>query len=468
MNPRIGVLALGCWVASVICPAQIGTKMADARLPLISSSPRVTQWQSAGYLCQRSMPIYYTLQVNVRDLGAVGDGSADDTAAFTSAISQAATEAASGGFTIVYAPAGTYKFTSTLNLSNSMVLKGDGASNTTLYACVAAGNYIVISSKTVTGVEDLKLTNNAANADANVITFASSHDGWVRGVESDTAPKYHISIANSYRIEVRECYMHHSLNYGGGGYGYGVPIDTGSYYCLVENNIFRHLRHSMLFQNDVHWNVVGYNASFDPYRDEIPQDFAGDIVFHGHWDANRSGPYENLAEGNDVVFVHFDNSHDMNGNYNLVFRNRGNPIGLQVNSANNENIVNNYFRCPTWAYCLIGLPWSVSGSGHFTANNYTRKVNFFGSWVTKWYPSSDPTWYNDYSYYRTSAPGFFQGYTWPYNPTNADNPACVRNTGAVTAGFGDYSYLLLSAPVAPPPQFDAQKILAGLPGRTNE
>ena len=136
-----------------------------------------------------------------------------------------------------------------------------------------------------------------------------------------------------------------------------------------------------------------------------------------------------------------DDSHAANGNYNTLFRNRADTIGLKIYSAtNNQNMVNNYLKCGIWAYCnTLSAPWAVAGSGHFSANNCTYKKNFWGQWVTKWQPSQDNSCLTDYSYYRTSAPSFFSGYTWPYNPMNSDNPARIRNTGAVTAGFGGYT-----------------------------
>lgn len=64
--------------------------------------------------------------VSVKDFGAVGDGVADDTAAFTAAIA-----AAPGSGVRIYAPAGTYLISSKLTLSKEILLFGDGCSQTT-------------------------------------------------------------------------------------------------------------------------------------------------------------------------------------------------------------------------------------------------------------------------------------------------------------------------------------------------
>ncbi len=429
-------LACLCAYAS----AQIGTKIPDSRLPLVTSSPRHTQWQDAGSLKFMSSPILYSLLVNVRSLGAVGDGVTDDTAAFQSAISQAAAESALGGFTIVYAPAGVYKITTSLSLCNDMVLKGDGATQTNLNILNPTGNCIAVSSKHNFAVEDLKLTTGQSNTTAYFIYISSSYDGWVRGVEMYMVPKNHVKITSSHNIEVRDCYIHDALSYGSGGYGYGVELDIESYHCLTENNVFRHLRHAMICQNDVKWNVFGYNVSYDPYRDEVPQNWAADMMCHGHWDDARSGPFENLFEGNIANHAQCDGYHGANGNYNTFFRNRCDLIGITIDSqTNNQNMVNGYYKNGDWWYCtFLGYPWCVAGSGHLAKNNKCMKKITVG-WKTYWQDSQDTSYLADYSYYLTSQPAFMSGYAWPFDATSATNPAYSRGNSTVTAGWSGYS-----------------------------
>ena len=82
--------------------------------------------------------------------------------------------------------------------------------------------------------------------------------------------------------------------------------------CLVEDNIFNHLRHSMILQAGANGNIFSYNYSYDPYWTGVffPANSAGEIVLHGNW------PYANLFEGNDVGNIVIDNSHDANGPHN--------------------------------------------------------------------------------------------------------------------------------------------------------
>lgn len=67
--------------------------------------------------------------VSVKDFGAVGDGTADDTTAVQAAIDSSAT-----GFLSVYFPTGTYKITSQITISDDRVmLYGDGSASRILF-----------------------------------------------------------------------------------------------------------------------------------------------------------------------------------------------------------------------------------------------------------------------------------------------------------------------------------------------
>ena len=150
---------------------------------------------------------------------------------------------------------------------------------------------------------------------------------WMRGVESEKTRRFHVNIyAES--ITISGCYFHDSWSYLEGGRGYGVCLSKNSLFCRVENNIFRHLRHSMIFQYNTKQNVVAYNYSGDVNAFNtfggIPFKYkASDLDFHGRHDNNIVGPVWNLCEGNKVERIFFDDVHDQNGPYNTIFRCNG-------------------------------------------------------------------------------------------------------------------------------------------------
>jgi hypothetical protein len=437
----LSVAALALLLPGVAAHAQIGTMVPDARLPIVTSSPRVLEWQDAGYFRHlNGAPIVYTLLVDVTTLGAVGDGVTINNTAFNTAINQAAAEAANGGFTIIYVPAGTYAFNAPLNLPSNTVLKGAGSTATTLAFTLTTGNAINVNGRTNTGIEDLKMTmatgNNKNGFTGNLISYTNTVDGYVRGVHTFKPARNHIRLVNSQNIEVRDSFIDDAQDVGGGGNGYGVELDSGSVKCLVENNVFRKLRHSMILQTDCHFNVFGYNYSTQQIRSETPTDWASDITLHGSWDTNRGGPYLNLFEGNRVQFIAADDSHGANGNYNLFFRNESNYLGIRIaNTTSNQSMVNNFFRCTNVFWTIQGYPWVVpSNKGHWFKNNRTLK----GS-TTTWRDSQNSTYFNDVSYYLEAKPAFFGSAPWPHEPYSQTIPAETRGWTAITAGWSGYT-----------------------------
>lgn len=118
--------------------------------------------------------------VSVKDFGAVGDGVADDTAAF-----QAAFNAANN----VFVPSGTYKLTAGLTVTNkSFALIGAGKSGTKLLwtSAVAAGISVVSntglggSNRFPFAIRDLTLSAGVANAGtALLLTYTIPASGFV-------------------------------------------------------------------------------------------------------------------------------------------------------------------------------------------------------------------------------------------------------------------------------------------------
>jgi hypothetical protein len=131
---------------------------------------------------------------------------------------------------------------------------------------------------------------------------------YINGVEMDSCNYAHVTFSASSHCAVRNSYFHDAYSYGGGGKGYGIMVQNTSGDCLIENNIFRHLRHSMILQAGSNGNVFGYNYSIDPYWTEVslPSNAAGDIVLHGNY------VYANLFEGNLGQQIVIDDSHGIN------------------------------------------------------------------------------------------------------------------------------------------------------------
>ncbi|MEO8765498.1 MAG: glycosyl hydrolase family 28-related protein [Ginsengibacter sp.] len=197
-----------------------------------------------------------------------------------------------------------------------------------------APKIVKLTMATGVGIECLKIKrlDSTAAQTANV-KFSNAAKCWIKGVESDSCNFGHIQISNSTNIEVTNSYFHGSFGYGGGGQGYGIACEYTSGECLIENNIFKHLRHSMLLQSGANGNVFDYNYSIQPFKTESwPNDLVPDIVLHGNY------PYLNLFEGNIVQNMFADASHSINGPYNTLFRNRSESYGIVISAGAGDSI----------------------------------------------------------------------------------------------------------------------------------
>jgi hypothetical protein len=221
------------------------------------------------------------------------------------------------------------------------------------------------------GIENLKLDRKKVGTDKqrdniDTIHFNYAARCWVRGVESANGFGAHIGISAGTQISITGCYIHHAADYDGGGSGYGVKLQLKTGECLIENNIFQSLRHSMLVQAGANGNVFGYNYSREPTRTEFPAEVSGDVVCHGNY------VYANLFEGNICQHIWVDSSHGANGPLNTFFRNRAESYGFTITDARVErqNIVGNEtFRGAFSAF--LGGGYGLAGKDHFEHANNT-------------------------------------------------------------------------------------------------
>jgi hypothetical protein len=111
-------------------------------------------FQPAGSGIARSAQDKMRDTISVKDFGAIGDGTADDTAAVQSAITAAS--ASSAGQT-VYFPTGKYKLTAPINISASVTILGDEPSAIKIGGGIGGGTWLFFSH---TG-KGLNITNSA-------------------------------------------------------------------------------------------------------------------------------------------------------------------------------------------------------------------------------------------------------------------------------------------------------------------
>jgi len=227
-----------------------------------------------------------------------------------------------------------------------------------------------ITPVTEVGIENLKIDRARAGTDTarhNIYTIYFNYAArcWVRGIESCNTFGGHVAIDHSTQISVTGCFIHHAWYYGGGGSGYGVRLQYQTGECRIEDNIFQHLRHSMLVQLGVNGNVFGHNYSREPLRTEIPTSVSSDITLHGNY------PYGNLFEGNLCQHIWIDDSHNANGPLNTFFRNRAESYGIYMSdrAASNQNFVGNEVFTESLSLLFNPSGYRLVGGGHFEFGN---------------------------------------------------------------------------------------------------
>ena len=229
------------------------------------------------------------------------------------------------------------------------------------------------------GLECLKIVReDISSSQTSNIKFSRAGNCWVSGIESDKCNFAHIDAEYSSNLSISKSYFHDAHSYGTGGKAYGVMLHFTTNECFVEDNIFNHLRHSMILQAGANGNIFAYNYSIDPFWTGtfFPANSTGEIVLHGNW------PYANLLEGNEVGNIVIDNSHGANGPHNTFLRNRANGYGIFFSdtSSPSQHFIGNEITNDSLPAPFSSLTYFIQGSNHLIyGNNYLGDIDPLGT-----------------------------------------------------------------------------------------
>ncbi|HOM02738.1 MAG TPA: glycosyl hydrolase family 28-related protein [Acetivibrio sp.] len=269
------------------------------------------------------------------------------------------------------------------------------------------------------GFEDFTV-ERIDTSDTVMFFFKNAANSWIKNIHSIKPSKAHVSVTTGYRIEVRDSFFDNATNWGGGGHGYGVELGFHVSDCLIENNIFKHLRHSMMVHLGANGNVFGYNYSIEPYQNEGGNWTPADISVHGHY------AYSNLFEGNIVQEITVSDYWGPSGPYNTFLRNRieSESICLE-DSSNYQNFVGNEIVKGDILWDTDSrYPHKIDPSTLFLHGNL---INGSIQWNQQ-----TPVGVIPDSYYLDSKPVFFGAMEWPSTGSdriNGTNPAKERYYG---------------------------------------
>lgn len=148
------------------------------------------------------------------------------------------------------------------------------------------------------GVEDLSIdVGNDQNIGYGIDIWAC--DGcWVSGVEVKNFYNWGIGLNWSVHGQIQDSYVFDGAGTGPDSYGMRLSTTASS---LVVNNIFHHIRASLVFDEPDCGSVVAYNYS-------VAQWYASDAMFAAFWPHSAGDDFQ-LYEGNVSNGIVMDDSH---------------------------------------------------------------------------------------------------------------------------------------------------------------
>lgn len=270
------------------------------------------------------------------------------------------------------------------------------------------------------GIEDLYIEQLTTQSGARVIAMIYLSRSWVKNVESYNAGgTAHVLISLSFGCEIRDSYFHEAHDYSSGR-GYGILLFGWNSDHLIENNIIRKTRHSMIMSGGSGC-VFGYNYCIDVYTQPDTNFLSEDASTHG------AHPFMNLFEGNVFAKLSFDNTWG-SGSHNTAFRNHitasspGTVYGVVAVDVEKNNYYINMVGNVLGALGANFDPWrlgySTPGTGSSSddpqvISTLLRHGNVDNrSGQTEW-DSGIPDHNLPDSYYLSERPGFSSGFAWP-------------------------------------------------------
>src|ERR1700730_17664184 len=298
------------------------------------------------------------------------------------------------------------------------------------------------------GVENLSMYGGADGE----LRFESAAYSWAKSVEVTQWIGEGVAIDNSFRIEVRDSYLHTGSWPEPGGAGYIVSLADGSSEVLIENNILIDACKQMVMRSSGSGSVVAYNYADDSWDFDTPG-----WVEVGLNASHMAGGHHVLFEGNASQNADSDYTHG-NAIYLTFFRNwltgqrrsftdtaNVRAVGLAYGSWWDSfvgNVLGRSGQMSGWSYTDHAMSCDASGNNCAGDNGAWSDKNIWklGYDPERWNMYPDPKvlstvirdgnydfltnsqrWHNTpeglaipNSMYLTSKPAFFGNNPWPW------------------------------------------------------
>ncbi|MFC3770440.1 glycosyl hydrolase family 28-related protein [Paenibacillus sp. GCM10012303] len=355
--------------------------------------------------------------INVKDHGALGDGTTDDTASIQAAINMASTR---GGGTVCV-PGGTYMISSPLVMASRVMLHGEGeASVIKAFATSGWGStYLYRGMIDMVGVQygalkDLCLhQNGSARIPANGLSYAvlvnASSDLVIDNVsfidpglndeyshptgpqlaliaQDELKPGWGGGIGGCYRVSVRKCRF---IQTGTSSCDFAIRV-LSNWEKQIPTENFMHYNegHTFIdcyFKGEYSWNTLEFAGGATRYNKVTHCLFDGKTLTHIDFD---KGSNHNIAAFNTIYSGGKANRYitDTTKRMNCIddhgtaagYLNYGNTIAYNsINNLNNDSATDNYESAISASYTRQSL---IVGN---TINNVNKKLIGGGIFISK-------------------------------------------------------------------------------------
>jgi len=292
------------------------------------------------------------------------------------------------------------------------------------------------------GVEELTVIGG----DNGNLRFQWVANCWAKRVENTVWHDEGFSIEDSFRVEIRESYVHDAAWAQPGGAGYAISLASGSAEVLIENSISVKANKVMVARSAGAGSVFGYNYVDDGYINTNTS-----WIEVGLNASHMVGPHHVLFEGNYGFNWDSDKTHG-SAIYHTIFRNHLRGVRRSFSDATHGPRrcagATYYSYWHTFVGNVLGAAGQMSGWVYQSGNMDTPAIWMFGWDDWSPYPTDpkvvatvlrhgnydyvtnsvtwDPSISNHTlppSLYLSQKPAFFNagsGYVWPWvDPTGA-------------------------------------------------
>jgi hypothetical protein len=313
------------------------------------------------------------------------------------------------------------------------------------------------------GVEDLSLYGGAYGG----LRFEAAAYSWAKAIEVTQWLGEGVAINNSFRVELRDSYIHTGSWPEPGGAGYAISLATGSSEVLIENNILGDVCKDMVFRSSGAGSVVAYNYADDSFDFDNPT-----WVEVGINASHMAGPHHVLFEGNlshnadsdythgNAIYLTFFRNYLTGQRQHFVDRAGVRAVGLAYGSWWDSfvgNVLGRPGQMAGWDYDDPSMKtntavWGRGGIGNIwilgcdperwgmapdpqTLSTVIRGGNFD-------YLTNEVVWTSSLqeqtlpaSLYLSAKPGFFGNYQWPWvDPTGSSKLYTLPAKARLDAG----------------------------------